>query len=81
MTLQELPHHEAQALVNYQLRSDKQRQRDEKAYMNFHVEQEGYCCGAAQRLPFHNRQQQERHPGEQREEDEASVHELERIAG
>ena len=81
MTLQELPDHEAQALVHDQLRSDQQRQRDEKADMRVHVEQKGHCCGAAQRLPFHHRQQQERHPGKQREEDETSAHELERIAG
>ena len=49
--------------------------------MNFHVQQEGYGRIPAEQLSFQNRERQERRPGKQRDDDDALVHQHQRIIG
>ena len=49
--------------------------------MRFHVQQEGYGDVSPQRLSFHNRQHQERQPGQQRDHEDALLQQLQRIPG
>ena len=81
IAVEELPHHKTHALVHHKLRNDEQRHRHQKADMNLHVQQEGYGRAPAQRLSFQSREHQERQPGEQRDDDDALAHQLQRIAG
>jgi hypothetical protein len=81
VTFQELSHHEPHALVHDQLGHDQQRQRDQKADMHFHVPQERDGDVPTQRLAFQRREYQERQPGQQRDEEDAAVQEIQSSPG
>ena len=64
---QELPHHGAHPLVDDQFRQDQQRQREQQAHMDVDVVEERQRYAPAPGVPFHDRQEQQRHPGQQRQ--------------
>ena len=69
------------APVHHKLGNDQQGHRQQEANVNFHVHQEGYGRTPAQHLSFQSREHQERQPGKQRDDDDASAHQHQRIVG
>ena len=62
--LHELPDHRAHALVDDELGHHEQRQRDQESHMCIHVVEERHRHAAAPRQALHDRQHQQRQPGE-----------------
>ncbi len=79
-TLHELPHHQTHPLMDDQLRQDQQRQREQQARVHLHVEEERQP-DTAPRVPFRNRQRQQRSPGQQCHHDEAAPNQLQPVPG
>ena len=81
IAVQELLHHRPHAPVHHQLGNDQQRQRHQEADMYFHVQQERHGRAPAQQLPFQSREQQQRQPGEQRDDEDALAQQLSASSG
>jgi hypothetical protein len=60
--------------MHHELGSDQQGHHQQKLYVNFPVEQEGYGRAPAQQLSFQSRERQKRQPGKQRHDDDALAH-------
>jgi hypothetical protein len=67
--------------VHHKFCNDQQGDRQQEANMNFQVQQEGYGRVPAQQLSFQSRERQERQPYDQRDDDDASTHQHQRIVG
>ena len=48
--------------------------------MNFHIQQEGYGGTSTQRLSFQGGEDQKRQPGEQRDHDDPSLQQFQRVS-
>ena len=59
-----------------QLGHDEQRQRHQESDVNVHVAQERDGHAPTQRVSFQSRERQQRQPGEQRDDDRATAHQL-----
>ena len=81
IAVMELLHHQPHAPVNDKLRKDQQRQRHQKADMNFHVQQERHGGAPAQQLPFQSREQEKGQPGEQRDDEDPLHQEFKSVSG
>ena len=79
--LQKLPDHRAHPLVHHQLGHDEQGQRQQEPGMHLDVDQEGHPDRVAPGAPTQHRQDQQRQPGEERDDDDPAEQELQRIAG
>ncbi len=79
--LQELPHHRAHPLVHDQFRHDQQRQRQQQAHVHLHVVEERQLDAPAPGVSLRDRQGQQRHPGQQRQHDDAAAQQLQRVSG
>ena len=53
----------------------------QKLDMNFHVQQEGYGGTSAQHLSFQGGEHQKRQPGEQRDDEDPSPQQFQRVSG
>ena len=80
LAIEELPHHQAHPTVHNELREDQQRHRHQKADVNLDVGEEWHRNGAAPELSRDGRQQQQREPGEQRDDDDATRGQFEGVA-
>ena len=64
-----------------QLGGDQDWQGDQKANVRFDILQEGDSHRIAERMTRHQRQQQQRHPGDTGGDDHAAIRHFQRIAG
>ena len=64
-----------------QFGQDHQRQRDQQAYVQFHVVEEGQPDAVAPGVPLRDRQQQQRHPGQQHHREHAPVQQMQGVVG
>ena len=78
---EKLPHHRAHSLMHDQFGQDHQRQRDQQAYVQFDVMEEGQPDAVAPGVPLDDRQQQQRYPCHQHHREHASVQQLKGVAG
>ena len=64
-----------------ELGHDEQRQGHQPPYVHFDVQEKWHGDGVAPRSPTEHRQDQQRQPGDERDEENPATPELQRIAG
>jgi hypothetical protein len=66
--------------VDHQFRQNEQWKREQEPGMHVHVEKERHLDGIAPRVSFGDRQSQQRQPGNERQSDHTTRHQVRRIA-